>query len=187
MRFYAHDPDPRYVETVERGVNYMIDERFKIIGWRLYVPLDAWLMLALDEIDKVRPNEKYVDYSLLLADEMINDQINRDWETFFPDYLGGFFPYPPSVTPNGSRLEGLTASYLTAKRHNKATPELRRSIELSARFGVERAVRPEFAHLYPNPKRALGAFRNTPISNGVRIDNNQHNISGLLVAAEILR
>jgi hypothetical protein len=186
MRFYAHDPDPRYLETVERGAAYHLHERWRILGMDIFVPLDAWLMIALDELDRVKHQDDYVDYCLMLADQMINDQIDAGWETFYPDYHGGYFPYPPGGTPAGSRGEGLTACYLAALRAGRDVTELREAIARATRFQIERIVRPEFAHLYPNPRRALGAIRESTLHNGARIDNNQHNISSLLVAAEIL-
>jgi hypothetical protein len=186
MRFYQHDPDPRYLGAMERGADYAIEERWKIFGAQIYVPLDAWLAVALNEVHKLRPKAEYADYCLKLADMMENDQINASWETYYPDYYGGYFPYPPQATPAGSRLEGLTSCYFAAQRAGRDVRELKEVIRRSARFQVERILRPEFAHLYPNPRRALGAFRDTPVSNKIRIDNNQHNITSLLDAAKIL-
>ncbi|HPM76911.1 MAG TPA: hypothetical protein PK961_07455 [bacterium] len=186
MRFYAHNPDPRYVECVAKSAQYLIHERWRIIGLELTIPPDAWLMIALDELHRVRPQKDYADYCLKLADGMVNDQFDQEWEIPYPDYRGGYFPYPPAVTPSGARMEGLTSAYLLAQRAGRDATAIKRTIALAARFQVERIIRPEFAHLYPNVERGLGAFRHSPVSNRIRIDYNQHNISGLLVAARIL-
>jgi len=186
LRLYRHDPQPEYLACVQRAADHYIDERFKLLGMRLYVPIDAWLMLTLNELDLAAPHKKYVDYCMTLTDMMINDQFDATWEIPYPDFDGGYFPYPPSTTPSGSRMEGIAACYLTARRNGRDTEPIRACLERAARFQVERIVRPEFAHLYANPQRALGAFRQTPLANTTQIDANQHNISGLLVTADIL-
>jgi len=186
IRFYQIDPDPTYLEAMERAAHYAIHERWEILGYQFYVPLDAWFSVALNELDKVQPRKDYVDYCLLLTDMEINDQMNRKWEIFYPDYDGGYWPYPPSAGAAGSRGEGVTACYEAAHRAGRDVTALKKHIREAARFQLERLVRPEFAHLYPNPQRALGAIRGTPVANSVRIDNNQHNISSLLVEAKIL-
>ncbi|MDP8221968.1 MAG: hypothetical protein P9L99_01295 [Candidatus Lernaella stagnicola] len=186
MRFYAHDPNPKYLDAVKLSAKYFINERFKILGMRLQVPPDAWLMIALNELHRVAPEPLYADYCATLVDSMINDQFDRPWEIKYPDYDGGYFPYPPQVTPAGARMEGITACYQTMDRAGMDTDHIAANIKRAARFQTERIIRPEFAHLYPNPRRALGAFRNSPVSNFIRIDYNQHNISGLLVTADIL-
>ena len=186
IRFYHFDPNPAYLNAVAKGAHYLIYDKWRVIGLELFVLPDAWLMLALNDLHQVQPREDYVDYGLKIADGMMADQLLAGWQTPYPDYRGGYFPYPPQVTPAGARLEGLTATYLMARRAGRDVAALRRTIAEAARFEVERVIRPEFVFLYPNPHRALGAFRNSPISNRVRIDFNQHNISGLLVAAKIL-
>ncbi len=186
IRFYRVEPNPVYLAAVSKAAHYLIHDRWRVIGLELYAPPDAWLMLALNDLHQIKPDNDYADYCLKLADGMMADQLLAGWQAPYADYRGGYFPYPPQVTPAGSRLEGLTAAYLLAKRAGRDTTALRRTIMEAARFQLQCMVRPEFAHLYPKPRRALGAFRESPLSNHVRIDYNQHNISGLLVAAKIL-
>jgi hypothetical protein len=186
VRFYEHDPDPRYLEALNLSANYFINERWNVLGMRFNVPPDAWLMLALAELYKVSPNDDYAGHCATLVDSMMNDQLNRGWETPYRDYAGGYFPYPPVVTPAGSRMEGMTACYYAMKKSGRDVAPLRATLKQAARFQTERIIRPEFAHLYPNPRRGLGAFRHSPVHNAIRIDYNQHNISGLLIAADIL-
>lgn len=186
IRFYQHDANPAYLEAVRRSAQYFIHERWNVLGMRFNVPPDAWLMLALNDLHKQAPQEDYVDHCETLVDSMANDQFDRAWEITYPDYAGGYFPYPPQVTPAGSRLEGITACYQAIGRAGRDTTWVRDVIAHAVRFQIERMIRPEFAHLYPNPQRALGAFRHSPVANAIRIDYNQHNISGLLIAADIL-
>jgi hypothetical protein len=186
IRFYGIDPDPRYLAAMERGAHYAIHDHYTILGEQFYVPLDAWFSVALGELHKVQPKKEYADYCLMLTDMELNDQMAAKWQIFYPDYDGGYWPYPPGGTPAGSRAEGITACCEAAQRAGYDVRELKERIRKSARFQLERMVRPEFAHLYPNSRRALGAIRSTPVGNVVRIDANQHNISSLLVAARIL-
>ncbi|NLH50071.1 MAG: hypothetical protein GX444_15945 [Myxococcales bacterium] len=186
VRLYQLDPQPRYLEAVEAAADYFTNERFKLLGMRLSVPPDAWLMLTLNELHAISPKKIYADYCETLTDSMLNDQMDRAWEIFYPDYDGGYYPYPPYVTPAGARMEGISACYQAMERVGRDNRDIRALLARAARFQIERIIRPEFAHLYPNPQRALGAFRHSPVANAIRIDYNQHNISGLLVTAKIL-
>ena len=171
-------------QTVLRGADYLIDKRWKIFGMQINVPPDAWLMLALSELWDFAPEEKYVNYCLLIADALASDQHVR-WVPD-ADYLGGYFPDPPQITPAGARMEGLTAAYLLAQKTQRPLSGLLETIKRGVAFQVRMQIRPEFDHLFPNPRLALGTFRHSPVSGKNRIDYNQHNISGLIVAANIL-
>ncbi|MBZ0273415.1 hypothetical protein K8I61_15355 [bacterium] len=178
---------PEILEAVRCAADYLINERWNMLGLRFNVPPDAWLMLALDELHSVDPRPEYAEYAFAIADGIGADQ----WIRFLPprDYAGGYYPVPPAVTPAGSRSEGLTATWRIAQRigDEKKMKELETIIMRAAKFQIGGMIRPQFAGLYPNPKRALGAFRHSPVRNTTRIDYNQHNISGLLVAAEIVK
>ncbi len=173
------------LDAVRRAADHLIDDRWTIFGLRFNVPPDAWLMLALEELHEADPNPTYADYCFRIARGMAFEQLGPKWGL---DHAGGYYPAPPQVTPAGSRSEGLTAAWLLAKRlgDEDAAGRIRRTVEASARFQVERVIRADFASLYPAPPRALGVFRHSPVSNAMRIDYNQHNISGLLIAARML-
>lgn len=172
------------LDVAVRGANFLIDKRWRIVNIEVYVPPDAWLMMALHELWLVRPNPSFAEYCLRIGDVMASDQHVR----LVPDadYFGGYFPDPPQVTPAGSRLEGLTAAYLLARRMGRPLQDLRATIERGATFQVRMQIRPEFDHLFPNPALAQGTFRHSPVAGTNRIDYNQHNISGLIVATKIL-
>ena len=172
------------VAVVEKGADFLIDKRWKLVGMNVNIPPDAWLMMALHEVYLVSPKEKYVDYCLKIAQGMASDQIL----TILPgsDYYGGFFPFPPQVTPAGSRSEGLTAAYYLAEKAGRPNDWIAEIIRRGAIFQIRMQIRPEFAHLFKNPKMALGTFRHSPTDSRNRIDYNQHNISGLIFAAKIL-
>ncbi|MCC6157784.1 MAG: hypothetical protein IT350_06995 [Deltaproteobacteria bacterium] len=172
------------LDAVRRAADHLIDNRWTIMGMRFNVPPDAWLMLALEELHEADPNPKYADHCFRMARGMEFEQLGPRWGL---DHAGGYYPAPPQVTPAGSRSEGLTAAWLLAKRlgDEHTADEIRETVLRSARFQVERVIRPDFVTLYPSPPRALGVFRHSPVSNAMRIDYNQHNISGLLIAARM--
>jgi len=175
---------PESLNVAEKGAAFLIDKRWRIVGLEVNVPPDAWLMMALYDLWKVRPNDKYVDYCLRIAKNMTGDQIISILPS--PDFYGGYFPFPPQVTPAGARLEGLTAAYYLAKETGRPTDYIFDVIRRGSLFQIRMMVRPEFAHLFKNPQMALGTFRHSPLDSKNRIDYNQHNISGLIEAANIL-
>lgn len=186
IRYHQVFPERADVlDAVRRAAEHLIDDRWTIFGLRFNVPPDAWLMLALEELHEADPNPKYADYCFRIARGMEFEQLGAKWGL---DHAGGYYPAPPQVTPAGSRSEGLTAAWLLAKRlgDERIADEIRETVLRSARFQVERVIRSEFVALYPSPPRALGVFRHSPVSNSMRIDYNQHNISGLLIAARMV-
>ena len=185
IRYYNLVPESKAsLEVAAKGADFLIDERWRIAGIEVNVPPDAWLMMALYEIWQAQPSPKFADYCLRIADVMASDQHVK----LVPDadYFGGYFPDPPQVTPAGSRLEGLTAAYLLAKEAGRPTDWIYDTIVRGATFQVRMQVRRQFDHLFANPAMALGTFRHSPVDATNRIDYNQHNISGLIVAANIM-
>ena len=185
IRYYKLFPEKENaLATAIRGSDYLVDKRWMIAGIEVNVPPDAWLMMALHELWQVNKKESYKEYCLRIADVMASDQVIR----FVPDadYFGGYFPFPPQVTPAGSRSEGLTGAYLMTMEAGQEKTWLFDTVMRGARFQISMQIRPEFDHLFPNPKVALGTFRHNPQRNINRIDYNQHNISGLIALARIL-
>ena len=105
------------MEVARKGIDYLVNDRWMILGMEVNVPPDAWLMMAVREFWELTKDKDAADYCLRIADVMASDQHVR----FVPDadYFGGYFPDPPQVTPAGSRLEGLTAAYILAKKSGK--------------------------------------------------------------------
>jgi hypothetical protein len=172
------------IKTAALGADFLINERWMLLGIEVNVPPDAWLMMALYDLWQVRPEDRYARYCLRIADVMASDQHVK----LVPDadYFGGYFPDPPQVTPAGSRMEGLTGAYLLAEKAGIENDWILDTIRRGTLYQVRMQVRPEFDHLFPNPQMALGTFRHSPVSSTNRIDYNQHNISGLITAKQIL-
>lgn len=186
IRYHQIHPERADVlRAVQKAAAYLADDRWRMLGIEFNVPPDAWLMLALEELHEADPDPRWAEYCFRIGRGMGFEQLGAWWGL---DYAGGYYPTPPQVTPAGSRSEGLTAAWLLADRvgDRETADALKRTIATAARFQIDRMIRPEFAALYRNPERALGVFRHSAVSNLTRIDYNQHNISGLLVAADIL-
>jgi hypothetical protein len=183
-RLHAYDGNTRWLDAAARGADYLVGKRWSILGIDVVVPPDAWLLMALAELHRARPDARRDAYALRIARGMIADQIGEGDP--FPDFVGGYAPRPPNVTPAGSRMEGLTAAYGLARDLGLPTGDILRAIRLAARFQVNCQVRPETASFFVRPLRALGAFRESPVATAMRIDYNQHNVSGLLAAARIV-
>jgi len=187
IRYYQIRPERAdCLDAVVKAADYLIKKRWNILGLRFNIPPDAWLMLALEELHEVTGDLVYAKYCFEIAKGMKFDQ----WIGIYPqyDYFGGFFPVAPQITPAGARSEGLTAAWLIAQRmgDKNTLDELTTTIRQSAAFQLSGLIREPFVGLYKNPKRALGVFRHSPVNNRTRIDYNQHNISGLLIAAKIV-
>ena len=208
IRLHALRGRPDALAVAVKGADYLVDKRWDLLGIQITIPPDAWLMLALSDLYAFHPDAGHADYCLAIGDEMLRGQIG-DGDTPYADYAGGYVPMPPSITPAGARMEGITAGYRLRQQIGVPTDAWYEAIRRAARFQVNAQIREPSAFLFPNPARALGVFRNVAEPETIsftrgskiamphvntrykglhkmRIDYNQHNISGLLVAAEIL-
>ncbi|MDP8254126.1 MAG: glycoside hydrolase family 127 protein [Candidatus Alcyoniella australis] len=197
VRLYQLDGNPQWLEYARRGADFLVHDRWKVLWMQMYVPPDAWMMLALEELHEVTGDPAYRDYAYLLAQNMIKDQYLT--RAPFPDWLGGYSTSrkldlwigpvsTPNVTPAGSRMEGFTAVYLLAQREGdrEMMDRIYRTIRAGTTFQISTMIRPETAFLYPDPSMALGGFRHNSSYSKIQIDYNQHNISGLLIARQIM-
>jgi len=183
IRLYQVDKKPRYLEIAKRTADFLIDRRWKILWIEIAVPPDAWLTMALCELYGIDPKPKYAKYALKMAERMMSEQLDK---VRYPDYDGGFVRQPPGSTPAGGRMEAITAVYYLAKELGTDTGRIEDSIMRATRFQINCITREEDYLFYPNPQRALGLIRKTPVTHKVRIDYNQHNISSLLFTMKIL-
>ena len=184
-RLHAYDGNRRWRDAAARGADFLVHRRGSLFGIELTVAPDSWLMMALAELHRGAPDEKRDAYCFRIGRAMVADQIGEGDAVL--DYVGGFLPRPPEVTPAASRLEGLTAAYGLARETGRPTDDWLRAIRLAARFQATCQIGPETAVMWASPARALGVFRGGPEDSSMRIDYAQHNISSLLAATRILR
>ncbi|MBN1606121.1 MAG: hypothetical protein JW940_05785 [Polyangiaceae bacterium] len=189
VRHHGLERDPRALGSARRGADYLVNRRWRWAGVELYVPPDAWLAQALSELDAIAPEDWLRDYAYEIAEVTDHSMLRAD-EGTPPDLVGspGNGVHFPSVTAAGARTEGLSATWVMARRRGE-TERARRLGDLAlsaARFQLSQQFRPENSYFLPSPELALGGFRASPDYNAIRIDTVQHNVSGLLTILEIL-
>jgi hypothetical protein len=158
------------------------------------LPLDAWLMQALEALHDTRreqkyfnekyDNKKYVDHALRLAEKMMADQYTASAPA---GYAGAFGPGRPRSTPAASRAEGLLAAYRIARSiDDPRATRIEAALKASTRFQLSQQFTADNGRGLPDPERARGGFRESLTSKRIRIDYVQHNISSLLGVAYTL-
>jgi hypothetical protein len=189
VRYYGIRRDARALRSARRGADYLVHRRWRWAGVELYVPPDAWLAQALAELDAILPQDGLRDYAYEIAEVTEQSMLRAD-EGAPADLVGspGNGVDLPNVTAAGARTEGLSATWVMARRRGEVE-RARRLGELAlvaARFQLGQQFRPENSYFLPRPDEALGGFRASPDNNRMRIDTVQHNVSGLLTILEVL-
>jgi len=176
-RIYALDPDEAWLDTAEAGAQYLINVRDGGLP-DSELPHDHWLLYALNELYRYRPNPLYLNHALRLASAILQSQ-NRD--PVYPDWLGSFYR-PPRSAPTATRTEGLCAAYLLAQDsgHPREAEAILEGMWLGVAFQLQTQFRPESVMYLDNPRRSLGGFHRSLTNFEIRIDYVQHNISSLL-------
>ena len=182
-RIYAIDPDEGWLDTAERGAQYLINVRDKGLSIS-QLTHDHWLLYALNELYRYRPNSTYRDHATRIARAIMQSQ-NRRPE--YPDWLGSYYR-PPRSTPTATRTEGLCAAYQLVRDFGDpgTADSILRAIELGVAFQLQTQFLPESVLYVSDPQRSLGGFHRSLTNFEIRIDYVQHNISGLLCAARLL-
>lgn len=179
VRFYEQTKDDVWLAAATRAAEYQLGD-FERTG----VP-DNWAIQAYGRMYRQKPEETYARACFAMADELLTHQ----WGTFkknpprHPDTHGGFDNgYPPRTTPAASRTEALTEAYEAArfKGDEAKAADYAKAILAAYWFDLNQQYRPENAYWMPNPSRALGGLRGSPIANDIRIDYTQHTITAIL-------
>ena len=182
-RMYRIDASESWLDTAEKGAQYLINTRDR--GKSLsQLSHDHWLLYALNELYRSRRNPLYMQHASRIAQAIVQAQ-NR--APRYPDWLGSYYR-PPRSTPTATRSEGLLAAYQLIRDFGDAEEAERilGSAQLGIRFQLQTQFQPESAMYLPNPQRVLGAFHRDLSDFSVRIDYVQHNISALLGLHRIL-
>ncbi len=180
VRFYKFDEDKRWLEAARRGADFLITEQSQTKP----LPPDAWFIQALEALNKLSFNKKYLDHALAIAESLIANQYNEEDSVY---YAGAFGPGVPRATPTASRAEGLVAAYRMAEpMKDWRVAKIAVALKACARFQLSQQLGEENKYHLPNPGRALGGFQESLDDLHIRIDYVQHNISALLGIAEAL-
>jgi hypothetical protein len=180
MRVYRLDADDRWLDAVERAAHYLI----RVCG-QGEPPHDHWLLYALNELYRARPDPTYLAHALRVAGAIRRSQ-HRD--PAYPDWFGGYGE-PPRSGFAAIRSEGLWAAYCLARDFGdpQEAQEILRALQLGVAFQLQTQFRPDSALYFRRPQRVLGGFHRSLTNFDIRIDDVQHNISGLLGLYRVLR
>jgi hypothetical protein len=182
VRIQRVDGGAAWLEAAERAARYLIARDRDVPESRL--EHDHWLLYALDELQRARPDPSYVEHTRRLARAITMDQIR---ESEPPDWLGGY-SRPPRSTPTATRSEGLCAAYRVLAQFGQPEDAAAclEAVRLGILFQLQTQFGPESALYLPDPARALGGFHDSLENYEIRIDFVQHNISALLGYHHIL-
>lgn len=188
VRLHQLTGDERWLDVAERGADYLVNGRWVALGIRIYVPPDAWLLQALEELDRVRPAGHRENYALAVSNTIARHKL-MDPVTAPPDLLGGDIgglQSLPLAANAGSFGEALTAA---ARLERRRRPSETRH-QTYAKKNLTMQLRNQFTEandwFLPNPQRARGGFRFRPNDHEIGNDVVQHNISGLFGILQLM-
>jgi hypothetical protein len=177
MRIYELNGDESFLDSAERGAQYLINIRDKNLA-DSELNHDHWLLYALNELYRYKPNPLYLNHSMRIARAIRESQVRNPK---YPDWFGGYYR-PPRSTPTATRSEGLYAAYQLARDFGdpEDAEQILQSLENGIRFQLQTQFRPESVLYLKKPQRALGGFHSSLTNFEIRNDYVQHNISSIL-------
>ena len=186
VEFYRQTPaEKRLLDSAIRGAEFLIKSQREMSD----LPPDAWLMQALEALHQLKPAPKYLAHVLDLATAMLRDLYAgpETPERFMgSQFIGGYGPGQPRLTPAAARSEGILSAYRMARgAEDPRATMLLEALKSSARFQLAHQFTREDIGWLPSPEQAAGGFRGSLSSTRVRIDYVQHNISALLGLAQV--
>ena len=188
VRLHQLTGEERWLDAAERGADYLVNHRWVALGLRIYTPLDHWLIQALEELDRVRPDRRRAEYAFAMAAVIARHKL-LDPQTAPPDLLGGDvagLSSLPSSANAGSFGEALSAA---ARLERRTRPDETRVLGW-AKANVGMQLRNQFTEanswFLADPDRAHGGFRFKPNDHEIGNDYVQHNISGLFGLLQLI-
>ncbi len=183
VRLHALDPEGGWIDAAAKGAHWLIEvrDRGKKVGDLIH---DHWLLYALNEIHRARPDPIYLSHAANIA-RAIRMRQHRDAP--YPDWVGGWLQ-PPRSTPAATRTEGLAAACRLARDFGprEEAPADLEAIQLGVRFQLQTQIGPERAMMLRQPALVLGAFTRSLDDLEIRIDYIQHNVSSLLALRRLI-
>ncbi|MGE8599139.1 MAG: poly alpha-glucosyltransferase [Acinetobacter calcoaceticus] len=164
LRLYQINQDSRLLETVKLMFEYFIENRYEKYH-------DHWLSYCTNELTKICPEDKYFIFGL-------------------NNYLKHFIFIKNRKTTYATLLEMLMAAYKMVSRlkeqghttlfEQSYVSELQKLIEFRADFQTTGFFYPEMAMYMARPDKILHAFYIRHDRFRVRIDDQEHNLSGYI-------
>jgi len=184
LRIYRLDKNAKWLDAAEKAAKYLINVRDA--GKQINeLQHDHWLLYALNELYRERPNAIYLEHTLKITQGIINKQ---NLNPPYPDWMGSYYN-PPRSTPAATRSEGMLAAYQLVRDFGK--PEdaeaILKSVEFLIAFQLQTQFRPESAMFVDNPQYVLGAFHAELTNYEIRNDYVQHNVASLVSYYEVTR
>jgi hypothetical protein len=184
LRIYRMDKNAKWLDAAEKAAQYLINVRDagKEINELQH---DHWLLYALNELYRERPNAIYLEHTLKIAQGIINKQ---NLNPPYPDWMGSYYN-PPRSTPAATRSEGMLAAYKLVRDFGK--PEdaeaILKSVEKLIAFQLQTQFRPETTMFVDNPQYVMGAFHADLTNFEIRNDYVQHNVASLVAYYDVTR
>lgn len=188
VRYYELTGEERWLDIAERGADFLVHQRWKALGIRFYIPPDAWLIQALEELDRFRPDAARQAYAFAIADAIARNKLMEPRgvpEDLLGADLSGLASLPNAATA-GSFGEALAAAARLEARLQPGQTRYRDFALRNARFQLRNQYTVANSYALPNPDRALGGFRKKPDDGEIRNDYVQHNLSGLFGLLDLL-
>jgi hypothetical protein len=182
-RIYELYKDESLLDTAEKGAQYLINVRDKGKSLNELYP-DHWLLYALNELYRYRPNPIYLNQAMRIAQSIVQSQ---NINPIYPDWYGSY-NRPPRSTPTATRSEGLSAAYELARDTGKKEDAkvFLEALNRGIRFQLQTQFGPESVLYLEDPQRALGGFHGSLTNFTIQIDYVQHNLSAILGLLEIM-
>lgn len=164
LRLYQINQDSRLLETVKLMFECFIEKRYEKYH-------DHWLSYCTNEITKIYPEDKYFIFGL--NNYLKHFIFIRNRKTTYATLLEMLMAAYKMV--NRLKEQGRTALFEQAYMH-----ELQKLIEFRADFQTTGFFYPEMAMYMARPDKILHAFYIRHDRFRVRIDDQEHNLSGYI-------
>lgn len=185
MQLYAIDPQPRWLECARRAADFLVHQRWVAWGIRVHVPLDAWLIQALDRLVAETGDAAYLEYAFAIGRAIAREQ--RRGAGVAPDLQGSpANPGWPSVVATGSRGEALAAAARLERRFRPGHDFFLERLKDNTHFALRNQYTAPVLTGIRRPAAAYGGFRSSPADPVIRIDGVQHNLSALIGLLQLL-
>ena len=183
VRLHGCEARPKWIEAAARGADWVTNTRDRE-GKGVSLIHDHWMLYALNELHRVKPQPAYLAHARRLVDTICRAQRRT---TEMPDWPGSYCT-PPRAGPTATRSEGLLAARALLRDYGAANEadRLLPAIHLGLAFQLQMQVFAETAMYARNPRRVLGGVRDSLTDFSVRIDTCQHHLSSLLALYRLL-